>query len=91
MRVTDVGGAARGEQPSDVGCVNPVERDDVGPRLSDQSRKPDLTFGSADGLSKCRRWNGDRGARFISACKEHNDATISAIQSDQSTRIERQS
>jgi hypothetical protein len=79
MRITDVGGTARGEQPSDVGCVNPVERDDVGPRLPDQSRKPDLTFGSEDGLSKCRRWDGDRGARFISACKKYKHATISAI------------
>jgi hypothetical protein len=69
VRITDVGGTARGEQPSDVGCVNPVERDDVGPRLSDHSRQADLTFWSADGLGKSRRWNGDRCAHFICACE----------------------
>ena len=88
--VGDIRGAARCKQPADIGRVDPVERDDVGLRLSNEPCKPDLALGPADRLCECRCRDRDRRARLVSAGEQHDDTTIPTIKSDESARIERQ-
>jgi hypothetical protein len=61
VRVDDVGGAGRGEQPADVRGIHPVERDNIGGRRPGQPNQPDLPFGPASTLSAHARSSSDSG------------------------------
>jgi hypothetical protein len=50
VRIHDIGGAGRCEQPSDVGGVDPGERNHIGRRLADETSKAHVTLGVTDRL-----------------------------------------
>jgi len=77
--IGDVGCSARREQPADICRVHPAEVDDVGCRLANQARQPDLPIWPPDRLGQRSRWNGDAGTCFTRAGKEDHYAAVISV------------
>jgi hypothetical protein len=79
MGIGDVGCSARREQPANICRVHPAEVDDVGCRLANQARQPDLPIRPPDCLGQCSRRNGDSGTCFTCTGKENDYAAIVSV------------
>ena len=88
MRIDNVSCSARREQPADIRRVHPLERDDIGRRLADQPREPDLPIRPADSLGQGCGGNRDAGASLTSAGEEHHHAPIVSVKREQPSGIE---
>ena len=79
MGIGDVGCSACREQPANICRVHPAEVDDVGCRLANQARHPDLPIRPPDCLGQRSRRNGDPGTYFTCAGKENDYAAIVSV------------
>ncbi len=88
MGVDNVSSAGRGEQPTHVSGVHPVESDHVGGRLPGQSNESDLPFGTAYHLRENGRGQRDAGSGLGGSGQQRDDLTVSPLESDQTARIQ---
>jgi hypothetical protein len=58
MGIDNVGGSGFREQETRSCGIGTIQRNKVGPGLTNQSRKPDLPHRAAQRLRKCSRWDG---------------------------------
>jgi hypothetical protein len=79
MGIGDIGCSARREQPANICRVHPAEVDDVGCRLANQARQPDLPIRPPDCLGQRSRRNGDSGTCFTCAGKEDHYAAVVSV------------
>lgn len=83
VRVDDVGRAAGGEKPADVGGVNAVEINDDRRRLADQSGEPRLALGPPYGLGGARA--GTVSLARVSAARASKTARRRSLRSTASS------
>ena len=88
MGVDHIRGGARCEKPTYVRCINTVERDDLGRRLTHKTRQPDLSLGLSDCLRKRRCRNRDTGGRLSCASEKHDHSTVVPIKRNERSGIE---
>ena len=88
VRIDDVAGATGGQQESGGRRVRPVQRNEIGARLSDESSEAGLSCGTSDGLRERGCWNGHPHAALGRPREKRQHATVAPIERDQATRIE---
>jgi coenzyme F420-0:L-glutamate ligase/coenzyme F420-1:gamma-L-glutamate ligase len=87
VSIGDVRGSTGGQQPADAGRVHPAQIDDIGRRLADEPREPDLPVRPADGLRQDGAQHCNAGSCFCDAGQKHHHAAVVPVQGYQATRV----
>src|SRR5882724_10490444 len=81
--IGNVGGAATGQQASDVGRVDTIEGHDIGRGLTDQARQPSLPFGTTYRLGQNARRDGHPNLRLGGPGQQNDHPPVVTVQSDE--------